>query len=100
MYPGLHDFIHFIFVEPAFYIAYTNHMSDDDIHVIIEHFDSKIDALLENIDAKIDQKLKPLSEKIVRIKQDLAIIKKVVTATNHDVADHEIRIQKLETAAF
>ena len=69
---------------------------DDDLKIIIEHFDDKFAVLLENIEEVVDKKVKPLKSDVEIIKDDTKTIKKVVTATNSQLQDHENRLTILE----
>ena len=69
---------------------------DDDLKIIIEHFDDKFSVLLENIEEVVDKKVKPLKSDVEIIKDDTKTIKKVVTATNSQLQDHENRLTILE----
>jgi hypothetical protein len=65
------------------------------MQIMMEYFDSKFNSLIEafQVLTTICAKQSDMDE----VKQDIKVIKTAVTATNHDVQDHEKRITRLET---
>lgn len=79
-------------------------MSEDQVKVIIEHFDDKFSAFLENVETIVDKKVRSivreeLTSELDPIKTDIKVIKAAVTDTNKGVKDHEIRLTRLEQKA-
>jgi hypothetical protein len=77
-------------------------MTTDKNHtdVLLEDIHAKFDAILEIV-APMRKKLteiRTIVDDIPEMKDDIAVIKKVIKETNIKVRDHEQRITKLEKA--
>ncbi len=82
-------------------------MSEDDKQAILRAFEDKTALILEELDRKfaiflenngvlIDKKLAPVADDISELKTDMKTVKAAVTDTNHQVQNHEKRINRLE----
>lgn len=67
--------------------------------VLLEDMNSKFDRTIEVVlEMRDEMKLLAKQEDIEEVKKDVKTIKKALTSTNRQVANHETRITQLETA--
>ena len=69
------------------------------VGIISEQLDDKFAVLTENLETMVIWHTQPIKEDVKDLKQDMKIVKAAVTATNHDIKNHEIRISRLEATA-
>ena len=66
---------------------------------VTEDIIARIDAMEESMDTLIENKVGyVVSEELVEVRQDIKIIKAVVTDTNKDLHDLEKRVSRLKAA--
>jgi hypothetical protein len=77
-------------------------MTDADINhfsVLLEQVVSQNKAVLEAVaDLPTRKEFNELRQDVAELKQDMKVVKAAVTATNHDVAELDRRVSRLEAA--
>jgi hypothetical protein len=77
-------------------------MKKSHMGLTLEYLDDKLDLILEAIAplGPMQIKITEIDARLTRVESDVKVIKKVVTATNRDLKDHERRITDLENETF